>query len=156
MTDKLEGDKYITLHMVWPIYLELFGVLAEDPMDFEEESNVISKMKKAGRLYVEKIKEDMQPTFYHKTMTFLHPAMKKLRKISSTEQMELHQNIERYIDGEGNQNPEVVVNATQAISINLQVPVDKPVRKNVDRLFSDSDFEIFKQMILNLTLYSFI
>lgn len=101
MTDKLEGDTYITLHMVWPIYLKLFGVLAESDNDKIKEADGIysseSEMKRLGRDYMEKNRSDFKPTFHHKAMTFLNPTMKKLNLINFSERMELHNDLEAHI-----------------------------------------------------------
>lgn len=96
MTDKLEGDKYLTLHMVWPIYLELLGLLAEQPDD--DDNPTISKLKYLGRKYMEKNRGDMEPAFAHKFMTFLNPLMKKLKRISNDDRSKLHAEIQDYMD----------------------------------------------------------
>lgn len=101
MTDKLEGDMYVTLHIVWPIFLSLFGTLAENDDDLineiEGDHSLEAKMKRLGRQYMLKNQNDFQPTFYHKSMTFLNPAMKKLSLIPLAERLKLHQDIETYI-----------------------------------------------------------
>lgn len=101
MTDKLEGDKYLTAHMVWPTYLRLQGLLIENEDDELNEASGIQSltavMKQLGRAYAKKNDADMYPTFYHQTMTFLNPTMRKLPMISYVEKSKLHSEIEAYI-----------------------------------------------------------
>lgn len=102
MTDKLEGDKYITLHMVWPIYMKLNNLLAKSESDFTDEVDStclnVSNMKQIGRTYIAKNEKDMCPSFEHKAMTFLTPNMKKLSFTDSTCRYKLHSKIEEEIE----------------------------------------------------------
>lgn len=102
MTDKLEGSKYVSLHFVWPAYLKLFGLLAEDDVDMLEELDgqisIVTDMKKLGRKYMETNKFDFAPTFEHKAMTVLNPTMKKLSKINFEERVQIHVQMEQYLD----------------------------------------------------------
>lgn len=83
MTDKLEGDKYVSLHMVWPIYMKLNKLLAESESDLTDEVDntclIVSNMKQIGRTYIAKNEKDMCPTFEHEAMTFLTPNIKKTK-----------------------------------------------------------------------------
>lgn len=97
MSTKLEGDKYITLHLVWPAYLQIANLLCEEYDNNEEASSLVSDMKAIGREYVEKNAKDMEPTFEHKAMTFLTPTMKKLNFIDYRSRYKLHTDIEKYI-----------------------------------------------------------
>lgn len=51
LSKKLEGDKYETLHMVWPTYLKIFDLLREDPAACEENDVLVERMKDVGRTY---------------------------------------------------------------------------------------------------------
>lgn len=87
--------------MVWPTYLSLFKLLAENDddllRDLENEPSIVTNMKRLGREYMKKNENDFEPSFYHKAMTFLTPAMKKLPIISLSERLKLHSDIESYI-----------------------------------------------------------
>lgn len=109
----MEGDNYITLHFVWPVYLELMGLLAAGYEDDDDDFSMVSKMKFLGRKYMDKNRDDMKPTFIHKFMTFLNPSMKKLKKISCDERAELHADIQSYLD---NNAPVSTVNSSQTVS----------------------------------------
>lgn len=101
MTDNLEGDKYITLHMVWPMYLNLLELLAENVEDQINEADGVNSMrtnmKFLGRRYMTRNHTDFLPTFYHKAMTFLNPNMKKLKKMSMNDRFNFQNEIEKYI-----------------------------------------------------------
>lgn len=87
--------------MVWPIYLNLKRLLEETELDRIDEAeginSVVTVMKRLGAAYAKKNDTDMQPTFYHQTMTFLNPNMKRLGVISFVERMKLHTEIGVYI-----------------------------------------------------------
>lgn len=130
MTDKLEGDKYITLHMVWPISVEIHGMLAENDFESEPEfdGEVISNMKKLGRKYLVDNKEDFAPSFYHKAITVLTPSMKKLKKIGEIERSEVYQSIERYIHGSNTANDNLDVDEDGLSSpVNNHIPNESQV-----------------------------
>lgn len=100
MTDKLEGDKYITLHFVWPIYTKLFSLLTDSDDDILDDLNDISltlKMKSLGRSYMAKNQRDFAPVFEHKVMTFLTPVMKKLNFIDFLAKSTFHSELQEYI-----------------------------------------------------------
>lgn len=88
--------------MVWPTYLNLFKLLAENDedllSDLENEPTIVYSMKRLGREYIIKNEKDFQPSFYHKAMTFLTPTMKKLSIIPLKERLQLHSDIELYIN----------------------------------------------------------
>lgn len=77
------------MDMVWPCYLDLVGLLAmndyDDIEDLNQGAHFISKMKKIGREYMFKNQKDFEPSFHHMAMSFLNPAMKKLRKVNNSE-----------------------------------------------------------------------
>lgn len=84
--------------MVWPIYLNLFGLLRDIDMDdITSQFTAISNMKRLGREYMSKNKDDFVTTFYHKAMTFLNPTMKKLTMIKPSERKAIHREIDDYI-----------------------------------------------------------
>lgn len=53
ITDSIEGDKYETLYMVWPIYQQLFMLLVQNDT-LDENTAFVAKMKSIGRNYMEK------------------------------------------------------------------------------------------------------
>lgn len=101
MTNQLQGDKYINLHLVWPSFHKLKSLLADTHEDRISESDglfsVTTSMKLRGRSYMSKNHADFSPTFHHKAMTFLNPAMKKLNVLSTCDRLLFHDEIERYI-----------------------------------------------------------
>lgn len=100
-TDELEGDKHITLHLVWTNFIRLKEALVASNTDKDNEMNgvysITSEMKKLGRAYMEANKKDMEPTFEHKSMTFLTPSYKKLVFVNYSDRFNLHIEIENYI-----------------------------------------------------------
>lgn len=77
MTDQLEGD-YDTLHMVWPVYLNVKQLLIERIDYFDDESenpsfHIIEEMKAEGRRYFDSNESDFEPTTRHKIATVLNP-----------------------------------------------------------------------------------
>lgn len=103
MTDKVEGDKHITLHIVWPIYLKLETLLAKTEQDELDEISGIeasleANLRKLGREYMKKNRTDFEPTFYHKAMTFLYPESKKLGIVSRAEVYGFHNEIEERLN----------------------------------------------------------
>lgn len=115
MTDNLEGDKYMTLHFVWPIYLKLFMALAETDNDIISEVDnspqlFVTEMKTIGRAYMAKNNKDFAPTFYHKVAVILHPPMKKLHIISTAERKQLYDEVNNYIQSKSTPINDIVEN----------------------------------------------
>lgn len=103
LTDAVEGDKYETLLMVWPINLKLHKLLAQDN-EFDEGTVFVKKMKKIGRDYMQENARDFRPTFLHRAATVLHPEMRKLLDFSSLDREEIYQEIENHIPSISNQS----------------------------------------------------
>lgn len=101
MTDKIEGSKYVTLGMVWPIHYDLRLLLEESEddriADQENQSILTRSMKAIGRKYMGINKDDFEPQFEHKVMTILDPTMKKLTVFSLQERLDLGDQIEEYL-----------------------------------------------------------
>lgn len=101
LTDKLEGDEYITLHMIWPTVFKISDLLKQNDDDFiseiEDTNSIVSDMKHIGVTYFSKNAKDIEPTMEHKFMTFLTPTMKKLKFIDSRSRFQLHCEIEDHI-----------------------------------------------------------
>lgn len=122
MTDKIEGSKYVSLHFVWPIHLQLFGLLAvsEDDQlkELSGEYSMIASMKSIGRAYMIKNANDMDPQFEHKAMTVLNPMMKKLKNISNRQ--ELDDQIANYLDTHFPVNTEAIQVETNLPSVSTE------------------------------------
>lgn len=103
LTDGVEGDKYETLLMVWPIYLQLNRFLAVQE-HFDNTTTFVGKMKAIGRAYMEKNANDFQPTFLHKVATVLHPAMRLLVDFNSTDREEIYESMENHIASNGTES----------------------------------------------------
>lgn len=102
MTDALEGDKYVTLQLVWTTFIQINELLVtsdHESIDAIEDgpSSMVANMKEIGREYVKKNKKDMSPTFEHKALTFLTPNYKKLIFVDHREKYGLRCEIEDYI-----------------------------------------------------------
>lgn len=80
MTTAIEGEKDVTLNRVWPALIELRAVLEPKIADID----LISKMKAAGREYINKPerKKYFEATLLHKLALFLHPQMNKMSFLS--------------------------------------------------------------------------
>lgn len=101
MTNQLQGDTHINLHLVWPTYHKISALLAETDEDRSCQADglfsIVNGMKVRGRAYVLKNLSDFKPTFHHMAMTFLNPAMKKLNTVSHIERLQFHAELENYI-----------------------------------------------------------
>lgn len=90
--------------MVWPVYCTLFRLLAVTEDDTINELDgvysIVANMKKLGREYMRKNRDDFRPTFQHKFMTLLTPTLKKctfLGEYQDNELSELKGEIEQYM-----------------------------------------------------------
>lgn len=115
-TDQLEGDKYETLHYVWPIFLNLHNLLKEDPALFDEpDFTLIETMCTLGRDYLYTRHEEFVPKYRHRLAVVLHPYMKKLPNIEQGERSAIYALIEENIDKlkEGDEIADMHVNQPQ-------------------------------------------
>lgn len=98
MSDQLEGD-YDTLHMVWPVYLNLDRLLAEK-FDYGDDVafNLIEEMKSIGRRYFTANLSDFNPTLRHPIATVLHPHMKKLPIVDENDRKLMYDKIQSIVD----------------------------------------------------------
>lgn len=127
MTDNLEGDKYITLHLVWTSFLDISDILKESEVDIEHgldgQSSITIEMKKIGREYCVANERDMEPSFHHKAMTFLTPHYKRLDFIATRDKFKLQAEIETYLDDnfvENDINQNVLTNDQNIQSGNIE------------------------------------
>lgn len=76
-TTAIEGDKYVTMHKVWPILRALWAKLQPN----ETDSDLIAAMKEAGLNYIQKTENSryFNPSLRHKLALFLHPMMNRLQ-----------------------------------------------------------------------------
>lgn len=96
ITTDIEGEKKPTLHKVWPYYLKIIKYL--EPA--EHDSNLIIKMKRSGRKYIETNGHKFQLHIDQKLACFLHPMFKALSFAPLTEVIEVHQYAESKIKHE--------------------------------------------------------
>lgn len=87
ITINVQGDKYETLHLVWPYTTQIHKHL----MANAEDSDLVAQMKAEGRQYLLKPKniDDFKPKLGHKIAVFLHPAMKNLNSVSEQDKIEI-------------------------------------------------------------------
>lgn len=105
MTINMEGHLKPTLHMVWPAYKAIQKQLIEtdisaeiDPLDYNPAHDIIEKMKREGRMYVNSRNKDIAPKPLHRIATVLHPLMKSLPKdTSETDKSDAYQLVDRRI-----------------------------------------------------------
>lgn len=102
ITDRIEGDKYETLSMVWPTYFELESLLMPDNIEEEDEAalKTVEEMKTHGMTYLFSKRKDFEPTFKHKIATVLNPLFKKLPVIQERERKQLYRQIEELVQQE--------------------------------------------------------
>lgn len=84
-----QGDKYETLHTVWPCFHAIKNHLEPNRMELLN----VKSMKAKGREYIEKILDDFAPKMIHKIAVFLHPALKKLNCASELEKEEIIEHV---------------------------------------------------------------
>lgn len=99
ITNDIEGDTYVTLSLVWPIYSNLKIILEEDPLATDDAAilNIVEEMKANGLRYLKSRNDDFKPTMKHKIATVLNPFFKKLPAISESERAEVYGEINEWI-----------------------------------------------------------
>lgn len=83
ITIKIQGEKYETLHLVWPFMKAIERHLIET----ENDSPLVRAMKQKGIEYIAKIGFDFRPKNCHKLAVFLHPVFKSLQCASEEEKL---------------------------------------------------------------------
>lgn len=96
MTDDIEGEKYVTLHYVLPLFEKLRSHL----VSVDEDVEIIDEMKNAGLEYIRKDFTEIKPTPIHKLASFLHPMFKSLRMCSISEKIEVESYVQSLIEQE--------------------------------------------------------
>lgn len=126
MSNQLEGD-YDTLHMVWPVYLNIQRLLAQD-FDYDDTVgfDLIEEIKNIGRQYFNSNANDFKPSLRHKIATVLNPPMRKLPIISPNDRELVYDEIQRIIDDSVEELVNVTVSpraaqAVPSISTNPQM-----------------------------------
>lgn len=100
MSDKVEGEQYITLDLIWPIHTKIMEIFSEQNFERETETNENSltlRMMKLGADYLKKNANDFLPVFEHRVMTLLNPMLKKLKSFKLSESINIHSKVEAYI-----------------------------------------------------------
>lgn len=80
---EIEGEKYLTLHKVWPTFDSIKKHIAYQFND----TFLINQMKNAGKNYLEKRIIDFNPKLEHELALFLHPMTKDLKKLDIEKKM---------------------------------------------------------------------
>lgn len=81
----IQGEKYETLHTVWPYYSNIEKHLLSNVAD----STFVKKMKAKGREYIGSNFTDFSPKMIHKVAVFLHPILKHLNCATDEEKSEI-------------------------------------------------------------------
>lgn len=89
----IEGDKYETIHQVWPAYSNIEAYLQPKYTD----EPIIDRMKELGRKYILEHAIDIKPDMYHKVAVILHPLMKTLRNVNIQEREAVVEHVESLV-----------------------------------------------------------
>lgn len=99
MTTNLEGHLKPNLHMVWPAFCKINELL--QPNDFgydnDKEEEMIERIKRNGRSYMQAHLNDFSPRPAHKIATVLHPFMKSLPKFTNIEKDEAYMHVDKVV-----------------------------------------------------------
>lgn len=101
LSEKLEGEKFTTLHRVWPTYKRVLAWLeVVDVGDDEHDDRpLIVEMKRAGQEYIRKNIKDFAPELEHRLSLFLHPLHKNLLGfVESDERDVIHRYAEKRME----------------------------------------------------------
>lgn len=98
ITTDLEGEKYVTIHKVWPAYRKIKKHLLSN----ENDPLIIFRMKREGSDYCKKNTVAFGPKLVHKIAVFLHPAFKSLNFVSNDEKHQIQQDVRLQIAGDLN------------------------------------------------------
>lgn len=107
-TDRIEGDKDVTIHHVWTTFIQINDHLKmeyDGTREHEEDFSLIEGMKVLGRNYINKNLSAFSPTCEQRIAVVLHPKMKRLRKMSESEREETYSNIDDIIKRNQAQKP---------------------------------------------------
>lgn len=101
-TDRIEADKEVTIHQVWPTLIQMKNHLevamdVDPEIEEDEDFKMIEGMKVLGRTYISSIRSDIELTDNHRIGVVLNPQMKKLRKMSTIERDSVYVLIDKYI-----------------------------------------------------------
>lgn len=123
ITDQIEADKKDTIHLVWPVFLQLRELLVEDIFAADDDDDAIAlieHMKSIGRRYMQVNQEDFEPTLRHKHAVMLNPIMKKMPIVDFVERQTIYSEIESTVDEmirkEAQENP-TTQSTTQTITL---------------------------------------
>lgn len=94
ITDQIEGDKYETLSMVWPIFTQLNVMFQRDVLAEDDDNlSIVEEMKSDGLAYLTTRHNDFKPSIKQKIATVLNPLFKKLPAVSEHERREVYEKI---------------------------------------------------------------
>lgn len=112
LTLDIEFENKPVIHRVWPLFKRLDLYLEHQSID----SNVITKMKEAGRNYIQKEENiiDMQPNTELKLAVFLHPLMKRMKFVTEIERNDIQNEARKLMEAINlNVEPSEILNAEQ-------------------------------------------
>lgn len=94
-SDLLEREVDETLHFVWPAFIDLQKILtAEDDENEGYGFALVELMKIEGRAYLLQSIDDFKPKINHKFAAVLHPLMRKLPNIDTSEREFVYEQME--------------------------------------------------------------
>lgn len=100
-TDRLEGDKMVTIADVWATHIQMNEHIADSDDDFIDLHNggdgIVMSMKRIAREYVKRIDHDIRVTKNQRIAMVLNPQMKRLKRVDKTERDYIYNEINRMI-----------------------------------------------------------
>lgn len=111
-TDRIEGDVDVTIHHVWPTFIQINDHLAityDIEIEEDEDFRLIEAMKCLGRNYVSSISSDISPTNEQRIAVVLHPRMKKLRRMTNQQRDEIYSKINTIIENQTADVPHLAI-----------------------------------------------
>lgn len=110
ITIDIEGEKYETIHKIWPAYRKILKHLIRN----EDDILIVKNMKEAGLKYIhsERNEKHIQPQPIHKLAAFLHPAFKNLSFCDVDEKGEIHDHTRLEIEATFDENANTSFNNT--------------------------------------------
>lgn len=138
-TDRIEGDKDVTIHHVWPIFIQMNDHIQIDMVnEDEEDTRLIEGMKVLARNYISKNHSAFSPTLEQRIAVVLNPQMKKLRRMTSLERDSIYASIDDIINTSQTSQTEPVLNRRRTGSerSSLDDFIDSDDEGNVGSTFS--------------------
>lgn len=150
-TDRIEADKEVTIHQVWPTLLQMehhLEISIDPEVEEDDDFKMIEFMKSLGREYISSIRSDIEMTDNHRIGVVLNPKTKKLRKMLTVDRDNVYAKIDQYIR---NSTTEQVQSNTA--TVDLQKQKSELTYSLDDFMDSDEDTTVLSVYSQELTTY---